>query len=183
MRTGGCPHFFGRTPQKWDCPLPARSRQGSCLGRGMTAGAKLLKVWGIKSGVACLEAVVSFLDCQKRRLATALLGLTTHADAQHSGLQAELTLPRCVGPERVVASRLGHARPLRPETDPAFARSCIRHASGRRVGTPAPNARGMAGAYPAPTSSFEGTWHSRRTPRADDHRDRHISVSCLSRSG
>ncbi len=44
-------------------------------------------------------------------------------------------------------------------------------APGRRAGTPAPSARDTAGAYPAPISCLEGTWHSRRTPRADDHRD------------
>ncbi len=36
-------------------------RQGNCLGRGMTVGAKLWKVGRIKSGVGCVETVVSLL--------------------------------------------------------------------------------------------------------------------------
>ncbi|NLS95320.1 MAG: hypothetical protein GXX96_24530 [Planctomycetaceae bacterium] len=58
----------------------------SCLARGMTAGPELLKGLRIKSGVACVEAVVSLLGGQKERVATALFGLTTHADAKESGV-------------------------------------------------------------------------------------------------
>jgi len=52
----------------------------------MTAGPELLKGLRIKSGVACVEAVVSLLGGQKERVATALFGLTTHADAKESGV-------------------------------------------------------------------------------------------------
>ncbi|GEM_PF-5155115 len=59
-------------------------RQGNCLGRGMTVGAKLWKVGRIKSGVGCVETVVSVLGGQKERVPTGLFGLTTDADGEQS---------------------------------------------------------------------------------------------------
>ncbi len=72
----------------------------------MAAGAKQWKVWGIKSGVGW-ERVASVLGGWKERVETGLLGLTTDADAEKSGVRGGASLVRCVGAERLSGRRLG----------------------------------------------------------------------------